>query len=256
MSTFVIVPGAWDTPAALRPIIEPLASDGHDVVIVDLPCENADATLHDYAEVVRAALPDDLADVVLIGYSFGGFTASTVAVEHPDMPVVFVAAWIPREGTSVLDLFAGGDPFEAGEEAGIAAFGGLILSAGPGLCALNIDMYVEAAEPAERDALRTYLEGRSGRKASPFSARGGAAICWHRAAAPTSTPSPTRWCHRPRSGSWQRRSARTSWRSTPITVSSTSSRSAWPSCWSPPPAEGFTRARKPSARTGLSGSWC
>lgn len=159
MSTFVIVPGAWDTPATMGPIIEPLASVGHDVIIVDLPCENADATLDDYAEAVRAALPDDLADVVLIGYSFGGFTASRVAVEHPDMPVVFVAAWIPRDGTSVMELFAGGDPFEAGEEAGIAAFGGLILSAGPGLCALNIDGYVEAADPAERDALRTYLEG-------------------------------------------------------------------------------------------------
>ncbi len=159
MSTFVIVPGAWDAPAALGPIIDPLASVGHDVTIVDLPCENADATLNDYADVVRAALPDDPANVVLVGYSFGGFTASRVAVEHPEMPVVFVAAWIPRDGTSVMDLFAGGDPFEAGEDAGIAAFGGLFLSAGPGLCALNIDRYVEAAEPAERDALRAYLKG-------------------------------------------------------------------------------------------------
>ena len=75
---------------------------------------------------MRAVLPDDLADVVLVGYSFGGFTASRIAVEHPDLPVVYVAAWIPRPGASVLDLFVGGDPFEAGEEAGIAAFGGLI----------------------------------------------------------------------------------------------------------------------------------
>ena len=53
---------------------------------------------------------------------------------------------------------SGGDPFEAGEEAGIAAFDGLILSAGPGLCALNIDRYVAAADPSEQDAIRTYLE--------------------------------------------------------------------------------------------------
>ena len=32
------------------------------------------------------------------------------------------------------------------------------LSAGPGLCALNIDLYVAAADPVERDAVRTYLE--------------------------------------------------------------------------------------------------
>ena len=158
MSTFVIVPGAWDTPATMEPLLEPLGSASHTVIVVDLPCGDADATLEEYADAVRAALPDDPADVVLIGYSFGGFTASRIAVEHPDMPVVYVAAWIPRDGTSVLDLFVGSDPFEAGEEAGIAAFDGLILSAGPGLCALNIDRYVAAADPVERDSVRTYLE--------------------------------------------------------------------------------------------------
>ena len=152
MSTFVIVPGAWDTPSAMEPLVEPLGSAGHAVIVVDLPCEDADATLERYADAVRAALPDDLADVVLVGYSFGGFTASRIAVEHPDLPVVYVAAWIPRDGASELD------PFEAGEEVGIATFDGLILSAGPGLCALNIDRYVAAADPVERDAVRTYLK--------------------------------------------------------------------------------------------------
>ena len=158
MSTFVIVPGAWDTPASIEPVIEPLGSASHEVIVVDLPCADADATLQEYADAVRAVLPDDLSDVVLVGYSFGGFTASRIAIEHPDVPVVYVAAWIPRDGASVLDIFAGGDPFEAGEEAGMAAFDGMILSAGPGLCALNIDLYIAAADPAERDSVRTYLE--------------------------------------------------------------------------------------------------
>ena len=158
MSTFVIVPGAWDTPSSMEPVLEPLGSAGHDVIVVDLPCGKADGTLEEYADAVRAVLPDDLTQVVLVGYSFGGFTASMVAVDHPDVPVVYIAAWIPRDGSSVLDLFAGGDPFEAGEEAGIAAFDGLILGAGPGLCALNIERCVAAAEPVERDAVRTYLE--------------------------------------------------------------------------------------------------
>ena len=158
MSTFVIVPGAWDTPATMEPLLEPLGSAGHTAIVVDLPCGDANATLEDYADAVRPVLPDDLADVVLVGYSFGGFTASRIAVEHPDVPVVYVAAWIPRDGASVLDLFVGGDPFEASEEAGIAAFDGLILGAGHGLCALNIDRYVAAADPAERDSVRIYLE--------------------------------------------------------------------------------------------------
>jgi pimeloyl-ACP methyl ester carboxylesterase len=158
MSTFVIVPGAWDTPATVEPVSQPLESVGHEVTIVDLPCDRAAATLEEYADAVRAVLPDDLTDVVLVGYSFGGFTASRIAVEHPDLPVVYVAAWIPRDGTSVIDLFAGGDPFEVGEEAGMAAFGGVILGAGPGLCALNIDLYIAAAAPGEQDAVRSYLE--------------------------------------------------------------------------------------------------
>ena len=159
MSTFVIVPGAWDTPATMEPLVGPLESAGHAVIVVDLPCADAGATLERYAAAVRAVLPDDLADVVLVGYSFGGFTASTIAGENPGMPVVYVAAWIPRPGASVLDLFMGSDPFaDSDEDAGMAAFGGLIVSAGPGLCALDIDQYVAAVDRSERDAVRTYLE--------------------------------------------------------------------------------------------------
>ena len=29
MSTFVVVPGAWDTAATMEPLIEPLESAGH-----------------------------------------------------------------------------------------------------------------------------------------------------------------------------------------------------------------------------------
>jgi pimeloyl-ACP methyl ester carboxylesterase len=157
--TFVIVPGAWDTPAMIEPLLAPLEAAGHVVIVVDLPCEDADATLDGYADAARAVLPDDLSDVVLVGYSFGGFTATRVAIDHPGLPVVYIAAWIPQPGASVLDLFAGGDPFERGdEEAGLAAFGGLIVGAGPGRCALNVEAYVAGMEPSVQDAARRELE--------------------------------------------------------------------------------------------------
>ena len=159
LSTFVIVPGAWDTPATMEPLVEPLESAGNAVIVVDLPCDDAAATLEQYADAVRSVLPDDLADVVLVGYSFGGSTAARIAVEHPELPVAYVAAWIPRPGASVLDIFMGSDPFaDADEDDGIAAFGGLVVSAGPGRCALNIEQYVAAADPAEQDAVRSYLK--------------------------------------------------------------------------------------------------
>ena len=76
MSTFVIVPGAWDTPLTMEPVIEPLGSAGHDVIVVDLPCGSADATLEEYADAVRAVLPDDLTQVVLVGSPFLSHTSS------------------------------------------------------------------------------------------------------------------------------------------------------------------------------------
>ena len=157
--TFVIVPGAWDTPAIIEPLLAPLEAAGQAVIVVDLPCDDTDATLDRYAGAVRGVLPDDLSNVVLVGYSFGGFTATRVAIEHPGLPVVYIAAWIPRPGASVLDLFAGGDPFEGqDEEVGLAAFGGLIVTAGPGLCALNVEAYVAGMEPSVQDAARRELE--------------------------------------------------------------------------------------------------
>lgn len=159
MKTFVIVHGAWGSPAEMDPVAAPLESAGHDVITVDLPCVDAGATLEQYAAAVRAVLPDDPADVVLVGHSFGGFTVSTIAAEHAGMPVVYVAAWIPQPGISVIEQFLGSDPFTDGDEdAGMAAFGGLIVRAGAGRCALDIDRIVAGVDPSEQDATRSYLE--------------------------------------------------------------------------------------------------
>src|SRR3989304_3003976 len=145
MSTFVIVHGAWGSPAEMEPVVEPLESAGHAVITVDLPCVDAGATLEQYAAAVRAVLPDDPADVVLVGHSFGGFTVSTIAPENVGMAVGYVAAWVPQPGASVIDLFLGSDPFADGDEdAGIAAFGGLSCLAAAGGWALDIDQLVAA----------------------------------------------------------------------------------------------------------------
>jgi hypothetical protein len=45
MSTFVIVPGAWDTPAVMDPLVALLEAVDHGVIVVDLPCDDPDATL-------------------------------------------------------------------------------------------------------------------------------------------------------------------------------------------------------------------
>ena len=46
-------------------------------------------------------------------------------------------------------------------------------------CALNVDQYVAAADPAERTRSGRTSSGRSARRASPRCARSGTAICPH-----------------------------------------------------------------------------
>ena len=84
----VVVPGAWDTPAVMDPLLAPLETTGHAAIVVSLPRGDPDATSEDYAAAVQAAFPDDPAGVMLAGYSFGGFTASTIAAEHHQLPLV------------------------------------------------------------------------------------------------------------------------------------------------------------------------
>jgi hypothetical protein len=45
VSTFVIVPGAWDTPATTEPVLGPPVSAGHEAIVVDLPCGSEDTLL-------------------------------------------------------------------------------------------------------------------------------------------------------------------------------------------------------------------
>lgn len=159
MSLFVIVHGAWGSPAEMEPVRSSLVAAGHEMTAVDLPCTSPDATLADYVDVVDAAIPSDRSDVVLVGHSFGGFTVSSAAANRPDVPLVYVAAVIPQPGTSLVDLFIGHDPFaeEADLDTALAGFGGMVTAAEPGCCALDIEALVSDVDPAEQDATRDYL---------------------------------------------------------------------------------------------------
>jgi len=67
VSTFVIVPGAWDTPATMDPLLEPLQSAGHAVIVVDLPCDDAAATLCSVVSAGRQYVdPSMLSDPMML----------------------------------------------------------------------------------------------------------------------------------------------------------------------------------------------
>jgi pimeloyl-ACP methyl ester carboxylesterase len=105
MTTFALVHGAWHNGACWDPTAALLRDAGHDVVTVDLPCDNPAASLVDYAATVLEALdatPRD-ADLVVVGHSLGGLTIPLVAAARPVRELVFLCALMPLPGVALGD---------------------------------------------------------------------------------------------------------------------------------------------------------
>jgi pimeloyl-ACP methyl ester carboxylesterase len=115
VAVYGLVHGAW-AGAWVWDLVTPHLEDaGHEVVAVDLPCEDPNATFSDYAEIVTHALNGRGDDVVLVGHSTGGFTIPIVAARRPVREFVFVCGVIPVPGKSAVEVgldFHGSDPAE------------------------------------------------------------------------------------------------------------------------------------------------
>jgi len=103
--TFVLVHGAADQAASWDDVAVALRGRGHDVVAVDLPCEDDAADFGDYADTVVAAVGDGH-DLVVVGHSLGGYTATLVADRLPARLLVLVSAMVPRPGESAGEWWA------------------------------------------------------------------------------------------------------------------------------------------------------
>lgn len=66
----------------------------------DLPCDDATAGLRDSADAV-VALIGDRRDLIVVGHSYGGFTAPLVADRLPVKALVLVAVTLRRRGVAV-----------------------------------------------------------------------------------------------------------------------------------------------------------
>jgi pimeloyl-ACP methyl ester carboxylesterase len=97
MATFVLIHGggggAWDWHL----VAPELRERGHDVVAVDLPSEDASAGLDEYADAVVDAI-GDRTELIVVGHSFGGFTAPLVCARVPVDVLVLLAGMIPAPG--------------------------------------------------------------------------------------------------------------------------------------------------------------
>ena len=147
-ATFILVHGAFGTPAELAPVVLALEARGHRVVNVDLPCERAESTLDDYAAAVVRAMEGTGRPRILVAHSAGGATIPLVAARVPVDRLVFVAAVVPEPGRSV---------YEVAGPSTQSAIDSVTINHGDGTRSLDVDLLASLAPPGEREAYLKFL---------------------------------------------------------------------------------------------------
>jgi pimeloyl-ACP methyl ester carboxylesterase len=116
MTTFVLVHGAWGGSYGWRKVRRLLAAQGHEVFTpsltglgerAHLSSPQVDLSLH-VQDVVNAIWYEDLTDVTLVGYSYGGMVV-TGAVDYVADRVkhmVYLDAFLPNDGQALQALSA------------------------------------------------------------------------------------------------------------------------------------------------------
>ena len=105
MSTFVFIHGAGDVGWYWHLVEAELRERGHDTIAPDLPADDESAGLNEYADAVVEVV-GDRKNLVVVGQSFGGFTAPLVADRLPVEVLVLVAGMIPSPGEPPEDWWA------------------------------------------------------------------------------------------------------------------------------------------------------
>lgn len=105
MSLFGLVHGAMQGAWCWDLLIPDLEAAGHTTITVELPIEDASASLSDFANVVLQALPPTEDEVILVGHSMAGTVIPLVAQAYPVHQLIFLCALIPVAGTSTLAQF-------------------------------------------------------------------------------------------------------------------------------------------------------
>ena len=113
MSTFVLVHGAWQSTATWDLLAPLLEKRGHRVITpvlsglgTDQSHLSPDITLQQHVEDVSGELSRFPDQVILVGHSYAGMIISGVVETNPNQVqrLVFLDAFIPENGQSVLDL--------------------------------------------------------------------------------------------------------------------------------------------------------
>jgi pimeloyl-ACP methyl ester carboxylesterase len=130
--TIVLVHGAWADASSWAPVTTRLQQRGYTVLAVPNPLRGLSSDAAYLTAVLRQRTSGP---VVLVGHSYGGAVVTNAALSDPDVKaLVYVDAFVPDQGETVLGLQGGGDPSALFDS---VAFPG----AGTG----DVDLYVKSA---------------------------------------------------------------------------------------------------------------
>lgn len=112
MARFVFVHGAFAGAWIWGPLMEPLKAGGHSAEAFDLPGlgddrkPTSDVTLAAYSSRLCEVLASGSESAIVVGNSMGGIVATQGAAQCPERvaALVYVAAFLPKDGQSLLDL--------------------------------------------------------------------------------------------------------------------------------------------------------
>ncbi|MEZ3158923.1 alpha/beta hydrolase [Microbacterium sp. BWT-B31] len=106
MTLFSLVHGGQQGAWCFDPLIAELDRRGYSAIAVDLPSEDPDAGLDDYARIVVASLEAVDEPVIVMGHSLGGLVLPLIAERRPVAGLAFVCAALPFPGESLVDTIA------------------------------------------------------------------------------------------------------------------------------------------------------
>jgi pimeloyl-ACP methyl ester carboxylesterase len=98
--SIVLVHGAFVDASGWRPVYDLLSQKGYEVLVV----QNPTITLDGDAAIVRQAIAQAKHPVVLVGHSYGGAVITEAGVVPKVKSLVYLAAFAPDAGESVLQL--------------------------------------------------------------------------------------------------------------------------------------------------------
>jgi pimeloyl-ACP methyl ester carboxylesterase len=110
--TIALVHGAFEDAHVWDGVTAKLQAHGYRVISVNLPGRPSAplapnlVSVDVYRDTVLKAIANESAPVVLVGHSFGGITLSAVAEAAPAKikTLVYLAAYLPQDGESMLSL--------------------------------------------------------------------------------------------------------------------------------------------------------